>query len=121
MSGIVISAGLFGWWLARRQTRRLVQLAGAAEDVARTGHLGIQVPVAGRDEVGRLGRSFDRMLVRLAQSEEDQRRLVQDAGHELRTPLTSSGRTSPCSGASTSCRPGYVRNSSTTSPRRPSN
>jgi two-component system sensor histidine kinase MprB len=57
--------------------------------VARTGQLGIQVPVAGRDEVGRLGRSFDRMLVRLAQSEEDQRRLVQDAGHELRTPLTS--------------------------------
>ncbi|WP_217182118.1 HAMP domain-containing sensor histidine kinase [Streptomyces sp. AC495_CC817] len=89
VSGVVVSAGLFGWWLARRQTRRLVQLAGAAEDVARTGHLGIQVPVAGRDEVGRLGRSFDRMLVRLAQSEEDQRRLVQDAGHELRTPLTS--------------------------------
>lgn len=89
VSGIVLSAGLFGWWLAWRQTRRLVQLAAAAEDVARTGHLGIQVPVAGRDEVGRLGRSFDRMLVRLAQSEEDQRRLVQDAGHELRTPLTS--------------------------------
>ncbi|GHH88635.1 two-component sensor histidine kinase [Streptomyces capitiformicae] len=89
VSGVVLSAGLFGWWLARRQTRRLVQLASAAEDVARTGHLGIQVPVAGRDEVGRLGRSFDRMLVRLAQSEEDQRRLVQDAGHELRTPLTS--------------------------------
>lgn len=86
VSGVVLSAGLFGWWLARRQTRRLVQLAGAAEDVARTGQLGIQVPVAGRDEVGRLGRSFDRMLVRLAQSEEDQRRLVQDAGHELRTP-----------------------------------
>ncbi|WP_149828550.1 HAMP domain-containing sensor histidine kinase [Streptomyces tailanensis] len=89
VSGVVISAGFFGWWLAWRQTRRLVQLASAAEDVARTGHLGIQVPVAGRDEVGRLGRSFDRMLVRLAQSEEDQRRLVQDAGHELRTPLTS--------------------------------
>ncbi len=29
------------------------------------------------------------MLGRLAQSEDDQRRLVQDAGHELRTPLTS--------------------------------
>ena len=39
--------------------------------------------------MGRLGRAFDRMLGRLAQSEEDQRRLVQDAGHELRTPLTS--------------------------------
>ncbi|MFF3615956.1 ATP-binding protein [Streptomyces sp. NPDC002580] len=89
VGGVVIAAGLFGWWLARRITRRLVRLAGAAEDVARTGHLGIQVPVTGYDEVARLGRSFDRMLGRLAQSEDDQRRLVQDAGHELRTPLTS--------------------------------
>ncbi|MFJ8010454.1 HAMP domain-containing sensor histidine kinase [Streptomyces fagopyri] len=89
VGAVVIAAGLFGWWLARRITRRLVRLAGAAEDVARTGRLGIQVPVAGHDEVARLGRSFDRMLGRLARSEEDQRRLVQDAGHELRTPLTS--------------------------------
>jgi two-component system sensor histidine kinase MprB len=89
MGAVVIAAGLFGWWLARRITGRLVRLAGAAEDVARTRRVGIQVPVTGNDEVGRLGRSFDRMLGRLAQSEEDQRRLVQDAGHELRTPLTS--------------------------------
>ncbi|OSP42858.1 two-component sensor histidine kinase, partial [Streptomyces sp. 13-12-16] len=82
-------AGLFGWWVARRITRRLVVLTNTAEAVARTRRLGIQVPVAGYDEVGRLGRAFDRMLGRLAQSEEDQRRLVQDAGHELRTPLTS--------------------------------
>ncbi|MEV0639550.1 HAMP domain-containing sensor histidine kinase [Streptomyces sp. NPDC050619] len=89
MSAVVTAAGLFGWWLARRITRRLVILTSAAEDVARTRRLGIQVPVTGYDEVGRLGRAFDRMLGRLAQSEEDQRRLVQDAGHELRTPLTS--------------------------------
>ncbi|GGJ61033.1 sensor histidine kinase [Streptomyces brasiliensis] len=89
MSAVVVAAGLFGWWLARRITRRLVMLTSAAEDVARTRRLGIEVPVAGLDEVGRLGRAFDRMLGRLAQSEEDQRRLVQDAGHELRTPLTS--------------------------------
>ncbi|MBD0423899.1 HAMP domain-containing histidine kinase [Streptomyces sp. TRM S81-3] len=89
MAAVVTAAGLFGWWLARRITRRLVALTAAAEDVARTRRLGIQVPVTGLDEVGRLGRAFDRMLGRLAQSEEDQRRLVQDAGHELRTPLTS--------------------------------
>lgn len=89
MAAVVVAAGLFGWWLARRITHRLRILAAAAEDVARTRRLGIQVPVTGSDEVGRLGRSFDRMLGRLAQSEEDQRRLVQDAGHELRTPLTS--------------------------------
>ncbi|WP_225835210.1 HAMP domain-containing sensor histidine kinase [Streptomyces sp. NK08204] len=89
LAAVVVLAGLFGWWLARRITRRLVILTSAAEDVARTRQLGIQVPVVGLDEVGRLGRAFDRMLGRLAQSEEDQRRLVQDAGHELRTPLTS--------------------------------
>ncbi|WP_128376017.1 sensor histidine kinase [Streptomyces cavernae] len=89
MTAVVMAAGLFGWWLARRMTGRLVRLAGTAEDVARTGDLGIQVPVTGYDEVARLGRSFDRMLGRLARSEENQRRLVQDAGHELRTPLTS--------------------------------
>ncbi|MEU8575673.1 sensor histidine kinase [Streptomyces asoensis] len=89
MAAVVTAAGLFGWWLARRITHRLVILTTAAEDVARTRRLGVQVPVTGHDEVGRLGRAFDRMLGRLAQSEEDQRRLVQDAGHELRTPLTS--------------------------------
>ncbi|MFE2421836.1 ATP-binding protein [Streptomyces hokutonensis] len=89
MAAVVVLAGLCGWWLARRITRRLIILTAAAEDVARTRRLGVQVPVTGYDEVGRLGRAFDRMLGRLAQSEEDQRRLVQDAGHELRTPLTS--------------------------------
>ncbi|MGX1271616.1 ATP-binding protein [Streptomyces phaeoluteigriseus] len=89
MAAVVTAAGLFGWWLARRITHPLVILTAAAEDVARTRRLGVQVPVTGYDEVGRLGRAFDRMLGRLAQSEEDQRRLVQDAGHELRTPLTS--------------------------------
>lgn len=89
MAAVVVLAGLCGWWLARRITRRLIVLTAAAEDVARTRRLGVEVPVTGYDEVGRLGRAFDRMLGRLAQSEEDQRRLVQDAGHELRTPLTS--------------------------------
>ncbi|MFF2508810.1 ATP-binding protein [Streptomyces sp. NPDC058067] len=86
---VILASAFVGWWLARRITRRLVRLAGAAEEVAGTGHLDVRVPVTGGDEVGSLGRSFDRMLGRLARSIEDQRRLVQDAGHELRTPLTS--------------------------------
>ncbi|WP_425839696.1 HAMP domain-containing sensor histidine kinase [Streptomyces fractus] len=88
-AAVVLAAGLFGWWLARRITSRLVRLAETAERVASTGQLDVAVPVTGRDEVGSMGRSFDRMLGRLARSKEDQRRLAQDAGHELRTPLTS--------------------------------
>ncbi|MGW2649821.1 HAMP domain-containing sensor histidine kinase [Streptomyces sp. NPDC001393] len=86
---VIVVAGLAGWWLARRIAGRLVRLTRVAEDVARTGRLDTEVPVAGQDEVGRLGRAFDGMLGRLAASEEIQRRLIQDAGHELRTPLTS--------------------------------
>ena len=88
-AAVIVGAGLAGWWLARRIAGRLVRLTRVAEDVARTGRLETAVPVAGEDEVGRLGRAFDGMLGRLAASEEIQRRLVQDAGHELRTPLTS--------------------------------
>jgi two-component system sensor histidine kinase MprB len=86
---VVLLAGASGWWLAGRITRRLVSLTGAAEHVASTGQLDVDVPRRGTDEIGRLGRAFDDMLGRLARSKDDQRRLVQDAGHELRTPLTS--------------------------------
>ncbi|MEU3564206.1 ATP-binding protein [Kitasatospora sp. NPDC006786] len=86
---VAVLAGGAGRLLARRITRRLVRLTEAAELVATSGRLDVAVPAAGTDEVGRLGRAFDRMLVRLATAKENQRRLVQDAGHELRTPLTS--------------------------------
>lgn len=82
-------AALTGTLVARRLTRGLVRLTAVAEEVTATGRLDVEVPARGRDEVGRLGSAFDTMLGRLAQSREDQQRLVQDAGHELRTPLTS--------------------------------
>ncbi|MBO8190178.1 HAMP domain-containing histidine kinase [Streptomyces oryzae] len=88
-AAVISGSGILGWWLARRITRRLVRLTGVAEGVAASRRLDVHVPAAGKDEVGRLGRAFDDMLGRLADSEELQRRLVQDAGHELRTPLTS--------------------------------
>ncbi len=43
----------------------------------------------GPDELGRLRRAFNRLLVALDSSRESQRQLVLDASHELRTPLTS--------------------------------
>ncbi|MGV4928972.1 ATP-binding protein [Streptomyces sp. BHT-5-2] len=88
-AGVVALAGAVGWWLACRITGRLVRLTAAAEQVAAHGPTDVAVPVAGRDEVARLGRAFDDMLGRLTTAVRDQQRLVQDAGHELRTPLTS--------------------------------
>ncbi len=86
---VSLAAGAVGWLVARQITRRLTHLTLAAEDVARTGSLDVDVPVTGRDEAGRLGHAFADMLGALARSRDDQQRLVQDAGHELRTPLTS--------------------------------
>jgi two-component system sensor histidine kinase MprB len=87
--GVVLLAGLAGWLVARRVTRRLQRLIRTAEHVTESGQLDVRVGAGGRDEVGRLGAAFDAMLAQLAQAREAQRRLVQDAGHELRTPLTS--------------------------------
>src|SRR5207249_3605494 len=39
-------------------------------------------------EVGELATAFDRMLARLQQAFDSQRRFLADASHELRTPLT---------------------------------
>ena len=89
---VVVVTGLgaaAGWLIARRATRPLVQLTDAAEEVASSGRLDVDVPAAGSDEPGRLARAFATMLSALGQSRDQQQQLVQDAGHELRTPLTS--------------------------------
>ncbi|MDQ1423126.1 MAG: two-component system, OmpR family, sensor histidine kinase MprB, partial [Acidimicrobiaceae bacterium] len=51
---VILVAGALAWLIARRVTRRLVQLTSAAEHVAATGELDVSVP-AGTDETGRLG------------------------------------------------------------------
>ena len=86
---LAVVAAAIGWLVARQITKRLVRLTDTAEQVSATGQLDLAVPGAGTDEVGRLAGSFNSMLGRLAASQADQQRLVQDAGHELRTPLTS--------------------------------
>ncbi|MEU0793504.1 ATP-binding protein [Amycolatopsis sp. NPDC005961] len=90
VSALVLAvAALAGWLLARQITRRLVRLTDVTEQVSDGRLDDVSVPTGGRDEVGRLAVSFDRMLGRLADARADQERLVQDAAHELRTPLTS--------------------------------
>lgn len=87
--GVLLAAALAGWLVARQITHRLTGLTDVAEQVGSTGHLDVDVPAGGRDEVSRLSTSMQSMLTELARSRDDQHRLLQDAGHELRTPLTS--------------------------------
>ena len=86
-AGVVVAA-IAGTAVARGGLRPVLRLTEATERVAKTGELR-PIPVSGDDELARLTQSFNSMLGGLAESREQQRRLVADAGHELRTPLTS--------------------------------
>jgi two-component system sensor histidine kinase MprB len=92
--GGLVAAGaaagaLFGRLLARPAVRPVERLAEAAEEVRSTGDLSRRVDATGRDELGRLGASFNAMLGALEDAQLRQRQLVADASHELRTPITS--------------------------------
>ncbi|MBO0877554.1 MAG: HAMP domain-containing histidine kinase, partial [Pseudonocardia sp.] len=84
----VVLAGLAGATVAGAGLRPVQRLTAATERVAATGDLR-PIPVTGNDELARLTHSFNLMLGAVAGAQEQQRRLVADAGHELRTPLTS--------------------------------
>jgi two-component system sensor histidine kinase MprB len=82
-------AALAGRLAARQVLRPVRVLTDAVEHVTATQDLGARLDLTGRDEIGRLGRSFANMMTALDISVRAQRQLVADASHELRTPLTS--------------------------------
>ncbi len=91
ITGVVVTfaAGLLGYWAASSMLRPLDRLTRAAEHVAETGDLKVDIRTSRSDETGRLSRAFDEMLAALVAAQDSQKRLLQDAGHELRTPVAS--------------------------------
>jgi two-component system sensor histidine kinase MprB len=86
--GIAMAVGL-GYVIGRTTLRPVARLTSAAEHVAATQDLDATIEEEGDDELARLARAFNSMLVALAASRHQQAQLISDAGHELRTPLTS--------------------------------
>jgi two-component system sensor histidine kinase MprB len=84
----IIFASMAGLIVARAGLRPVERLTKTIEHITRTGEL-TPIDLDTDDELGRLARSFNSMLVALEISRTQQRQLVADAGHELRTPLTS--------------------------------
>jgi len=78
---LLIGTVLAGWF-----TRRLRRLEQAADRIA-GGSFDEPVADSGADEIGQLGRSFERMRVRLARLEEERREFIANASHELKTPI----------------------------------
>ncbi|WP_248965097.1 sensor histidine kinase [Sphaerisporangium perillae] len=88
--GGALIAGAGARLAAGRVLRPIARLTDAVEQITATGKLTADgLDSGGRDEVGRLARSFTTMTSALRESMLAQRRLVADGSHELRTPLTS--------------------------------
>ncbi|MCW2898373.1 MAG: signal transduction histidine-protein kinase/phosphatase MprB [Streptosporangiaceae bacterium] len=85
----VLAAASAGLLIAHAALRPVDEFTGVVEHIARTEDLDTLIPVDGKDEIARLGGSFNTMTRALAASRDRQRALIADAGHELRTPLTS--------------------------------
>ena len=90
--GIAMS---FGYYLSTPITDGLRKITQSASQIAK-GQFGTRVPIAGRDELADLGRSFNEMASRLEDAARRQRELdtmrrdlIAWIGHDLRTPLAS--------------------------------
>jgi two-component system sensor histidine kinase BaeS len=84
VGGLAILASLL---FSRRLTRPIKELARAASAIGR-GDLTRRVEAPGKDEVGSLSGTFNRMADALQTQESLRRKLIADVAHELRTPLT---------------------------------
>jgi HAMP domain-containing protein len=92
LAGAAVVAGLAAVLMIAALSRRLFGPIGSLTDAARRmegGEREVRVPVASRDELGELARSFNSMADAIARQETLRRNLVSDVAHELRTPLTS--------------------------------
>ena len=77
-------------WVVVGRTLAPVEAIRAEVDSISASELHRRVPdPPADDEVGRLARTMNRMLVRLEQAQSRQRRLVADASHELRSPVAA--------------------------------
>lgn len=87
-AGLMLLIALTTWLLVGRALRPVERMREQADAISHA-NLGLRLPEpTGDDEVARLARTLNAMLVRLERAAAAQRRFVSDASHELRTPLT---------------------------------
>lgn len=78
---------LLGVLLSRNLTSPIRELTQATHAVSQ-GDLSQQVPIRSNDELGELGKAFNKMSTELSRSVNARRQMTADIAHELRTPLS---------------------------------
>jgi two-component system sensor histidine kinase BaeS len=78
---------LVGILLSRTLTHPIRELTQATHAVSQ-GDLSQQVPIRSNDELGELGKAFNKMSAELSRSINARRQMTADIAHELRTPLS---------------------------------
>ncbi len=87
---LILLAGLGGYWIVRGAFRPFKKMVATAEAIADGGDLSKRIDLPdGTDEIHAMAQTFDKMLGRLEDSFEKEKRFTSDASHELRTPIAT--------------------------------
>lgn len=84
---LAVFATLIGLVLTRRVVTPLAEVIAAAEEIA-GGNLKMRAHTKGSDDLGELGKSFNKMADALETNDRERRDMLANIAHELRTPLT---------------------------------
>jgi signal transduction histidine kinase len=84
---LLLLSGILAFFMSRNLTRPVNKLTAAAEDIEK-GNLDSRVIVRSSDELGALGRTFNKMAERLQKTERLRKEIIENVSHELRTPLS---------------------------------
>jgi two-component system sensor histidine kinase BaeS len=84
---LAVFATLIGLVLTRRVVTPLAEVIAAAEEIA-GGNLKMRARTKGSDDLGELGKSFNKMADALERNDRERRDMLANIAHELRTPLT---------------------------------
>jgi signal transduction histidine kinase len=88
----ILGAGIAGWIVAGRASRRIERVTREVERVSPTRldePRELPTPLTGDDEIGQMGAAVDAMLKRLASAFRSQEYFISNVSHELKTPIAS--------------------------------